>query len=56
MLDIKFIRENLKDVQKMLARRQVAIDLRHILEIDDERKKLIQDVESRRHKRRTAAD
>ena len=56
MLDIKFIRENKKEVEKMLQKRQTKVDLGHIIEIDDERKKLIGEVEDLRHNRRTAAE
>lgn len=40
----------------MLQKRQVKIDLDHILEIDDERLKLIGEVEELRHIRKLAAD
>ncbi|HEX7456758.1 MAG TPA: serine--tRNA ligase [Candidatus Nanoarchaeia archaeon] len=56
MLDAKFIRKNLKEVRQMLQKRQVKIDLDHILEIDDERLKLIGEVEELRHIRKLAAD
>ena len=55
MLDIKFIRENRKEVEEMLAKRRVRIDVGHILEIDDMRRKLIQEVEGLRKERREVA-
>lgn len=56
MLDIRFIRENKSKVEEMLAKRRMKLDLGHLLEIDDERKKLTAEVESLRHARRTAAE
>ena len=35
MLDIRFIRENQKEVEKMLEKRGVKLDLEHLFEIDD---------------------
>src|SRR4030042_5370178 len=56
MLDIRFIRENKSKVEEMLRKRQVKLDLVHIVEIDDERKKLIGEVESLRHTRKEVAE
>jgi seryl-tRNA synthetase len=56
MLDIKFIRENKGKVEEMLRKRQVKLDLNHVIEIDDERKKLIGEVESLRHTRKEVAE
>ena len=56
MLDIKFIRENQREVEKTLEKRGVKLDLGHLLEIDDERLKLIKEVEALRHDRKIAAD
>jgi seryl-tRNA synthetase len=55
MLDIKFIRKNRKEVEKMLKKRGAKVDLAHIIEIDDERKKLIVEVEDLRRQRREIA-
>ena len=56
MLDIKFIRENLKEVEQNIKKRRLKTPLNHLLEIDDERLKLIKEVESLRHERNVAAD
>ncbi len=56
MLDIKFIRENLKEVEQNIQKRRLEVPLKHLLEIDDERLKLILEVDSLRHKRKIAAD
>jgi len=41
MLDINFIRQNTKEVEKALLKRVGEVDLNAILKLDDERKKLI---------------
>jgi seryl-tRNA synthetase len=56
MLDIKFIRKNKDQVEKMLAKRQIEVDLDHLLEIDDTRIKLIQEVEELHRERKLAAE
>ena len=56
MLDIKFIRENLKEVKQNIKKRRLKTPLNHLLEIDDERLKLIKEVESLRHERNVAAN
>lgn len=56
MLDIKFIRENLKDVENMLKVRRVGLDLSHLIEIDDERRKLIREVDVLRGDKKKAAE
>ena len=56
MLDIKFIRENLKEVEQNIRKRHLEVPLKHLLEIDDERLKLILEVDGLRHKRKIAAD
>ncbi len=57
MLDIKFIRENKAKVQETLkARGTEHIDLDYITKADDERKKLLQDVDSLRAERKKVAE
>jgi len=55
MLDIKFIRENLKEVEQNIYRRGLKTPLDHIIKIDDERLKLIREVEQLRHAKKDAA-
>ena len=55
MLDIKFIRENLKEVEKVVKKRRLKIPLGHIIEIDDQRRKLLEEVEELRHEKKQAA-
>ncbi len=45
MLDIKFIRENPEKVKEACAQKQVICDVDRILQLDQERKKLLQDIE-----------
>ena len=55
MLDVKFIRENLALVQKSTKEKGYKIDVNDVLKLDDERKKLLSDVESLRAKRNEIA-
>lgn len=56
MLDIKFIRNNKKEVEEMLQKRNIKVDLDHLLEIDEERVKLIQEVESLNKEKKQIAE
>ena len=51
MLDINFIRENKEVVKKSIQARKANVDLDKLLLLDDERKKLIQQVDDLRAKR-----
>ena len=55
MLDVKFIRENLALVQKSTKEKGYKIDVNDVLKLDDERKKLLSDVEALRAKRNEIA-
>ncbi len=55
MLDINFIRENLEKVKKSVQDRKADVDLQKLLDIDDQRKKLISQVDELRSKRNQAA-
>ncbi len=48
MLDIKFIRENAGLVKDAARKKHIEIDIDHLLEIDQERRKLQRDVEEKR--------
>ena len=54
MLNIKFIRENLEEVKKALAKKHTKFDLDKLLKLDDERKGLLGRVEELRAKRNEA--
>src|SRR3972149_5612937 len=55
MIDIKEIRENKDKVTRQLAKKAFSINLDYLLEIDNERLRLIQEVDSLRTKRNEAA-
>lgn len=55
MLDINYIKENLDQVKKSVEARKAAVDLNQLLKLDDERRKLIQEVDGLRAKRNEAA-
>ena len=46
MLDIKFIRENSKKVKEGCQKKQVKVDIDHLLELDEQRRKFIQEIET----------
>src|SRR3989344_8570234 len=48
MLDIKFIRENKATIQKNCTNRRVKVDLDRLLELDEKRRTLIQEIEEKR--------
>lgn len=56
MLDLKFIRENLEVVKNKLSQRNLEIDLDHIIEIDQKRREIIQEVETLRNERNTVSE
>ena len=55
MLDINYIREHLDEVKKSIQARKADVDLDKLLKLDDERRKLIQEVDGLRAKRNEAA-
>jgi len=56
MLEIKFIRENLTHVQKAMEQRGDSIDWATLITADDNRKKILQEIESLRHRRNVVSD
>lgn len=56
MLDIKFIRENKKEVEQTIKKRRLDVDINHLIEIDDKRLELIKTVESLRRQRKEVAN
>ena len=56
MLDINFIKENKELVKKSVEARKSDIDLDNLLKLDDERRKLVQEVDNLRAKRHEAAN
>ncbi|HSX58202.1 MAG TPA: serine--tRNA ligase [Candidatus Saccharimonadales bacterium] len=55
MIDIKQIRENREEVEKLLARKGAKVNLDHLVEIDDQRLKLIKEVDELRAEKNQAA-
>jgi len=55
MLDLKFIRENTDQVRQAIANRQDTAPLDKILELDQERRRKLLELESLRHQRKQAA-
>ena len=56
MLEIKFLRQNLKGVRNALAARGAAIDLDSFATADTQRRKMLQEIENLRHRRNTVSD
>lgn len=56
MLDLKYIRENLEVVKSKLAQRNSDIDLDRLVEIDQKRREIIQEVETLRNERNTVSE
>lgn len=56
MLDIKFIRENAKKVSEKAEQKGYEIDVAKLLKVDDERRKLIEEVDKLRSQRKKTAD
>jgi len=56
MLDIKFIRDNPKLVEEKAKQKGFPIDLKKLLTVDEKRKKLIEEVDHLRSKRKEAAE
>lgn len=51
MLDIRFIRENAELVEKKAGQKGYKVDIKHLLKLDDERRKLLGEIEAVRAQR-----
>ncbi|HHP7234766.1 MAG TPA: serine--tRNA ligase [Desulfobacterales bacterium] len=56
MLEIKFVRENLPQVEKALAARDAAVDLDAFRRIDEKRRQSLLEVEALRHRRNVVSE
>ena len=56
MLEIKFVRQNLKTVQKAMASRGQSADLDAFKTCDDKRRTILQELEALRHQRNVVSD
>ncbi|NIA19935.1 MAG: serine--tRNA ligase, partial [Xanthomonadaceae bacterium] len=56
MLDFKFIRNNIDDVEQMLRERNTDLDLSEFRSIDTRRRQLLTEAEGLKNKRNTCSD
>jgi seryl-tRNA synthetase len=56
MLDVKFVRENIELVRRMLKNRQSDLELQPFLELDEARRRILVDVEEKKHLRNVASE
>ncbi|MCL5406725.1 MAG: serine--tRNA ligase [Deltaproteobacteria bacterium] len=56
MLDVKFVRDNMELVRRMLTNRQSDLDLEPLLKLDETRRSLLVDVEEKKHRRNVASE
>ncbi len=56
MLDIKFVRENVEIVSRMLQDRQMDMDLQPFVQLDEKRRAILREVEELKHQRNVASD
>ncbi|MGC8494995.1 MAG: serine--tRNA ligase [Syntrophobacteraceae bacterium] len=56
MLDVKFVRENMELVRRMLKNRRSDLDLGPLLRLDEMRRGLLVDVEEKKHRRNVASE
>ena len=56
MLEIKFVKDNLDIIQKMLSNRNTATDLAVFKDADDRRRKILFEIEELRHRRNVVSD
>ena len=56
MLDVRFVRENIELVRDMLKNRQSDLDLEPLLKLDETRRRILVDVEEKKHRRNTASN
>ncbi len=56
MLDVRFVRENIELVRQMLKDRRSALDLQPLLDIDELRRRILVEVEDKKHRRNVASE
>jgi len=56
MLEIKFIRQNLDQVQDAMQSRGLSVDLEALLETDEARRQCLQEIETLRHRRNVVSE
>ena len=55
MMDIKYIKENLEEMKKVIKNKDINLDLDKLIKISDKRSKLLQEIESINSQRKKAA-
>ncbi|MGC9964077.1 MAG: serine--tRNA ligase [Syntrophobacteraceae bacterium] len=56
MLDVKFVRENIELMRRMLKNRQSDLELQPLLVLDEARRRVLVDVEEKKHLRNVASE
>ncbi len=56
MLDVKFVRENIGRVRQMLEERHSDIDIEPLLDLDEQRRRILVEVEEKKHRRNVASE
>ncbi len=56
MLDLKFVRDNAEIVSQMLRNRQMEMDLKPFIQLDEKRRTILREVEELKHRRNVASD
>lgn len=56
MLDVKFVRENIELVRQMLRNRNSDLDLDPLLQLDERRRRILVEVEEKKHRRNVASE
>lgn len=56
MLDVKFVRDNIELVRQMLRNRHSELDLEPLLRLDESRRRILVDVEEKKHRRNIASE
>ena len=56
MLDRKYVRENIEEVQEALENQNMELDLDEFEKLEEERRDLLYETEQLRHKRNVASD
>lgn len=56
MLDLKFVREHIDKIEEMLRNRRIDFDMRPLIELDEQRRPMLREVEELKHIRNKTSD
>ncbi len=56
MLELKFVRDNIEQIQQMIRNRQMSLDLQPLLELDSGRRRVLHEVEELKYRRNKASE